>query len=182
MVPIETYMLTLWLIFAIVGIARRFPLELGSTIGFVAMLFFFHLAGGVLQTIANKVNTALQLSDELNLVYLVTFTMVIVAVVTMVYAGETFVYSGTWPPSPLSGRAIDMIIALFNGWLVVGTWWYYMDRFNYPQSVFGQFQAPLSSIALRLIALTPFAVIPEDHRTWVLGMALLGLLFLKVRR
>jgi len=182
MVPIETYMVTLWLIFAIVGIARRFPLELGATIGFIGMLFFFHLAGGLLQTIAAKVNSVLQVSTELNLVYLVTYTAIILAVVTMVYAGETLVYAGTWPPSPLSGRAIDVIVALFNGWLVVGIWWYFMDRFNYPQSLFGQFQAPLSGTAQRLVALTPFAVIPEDHRTWVLGMALLGLLFLKVRR
>ncbi len=182
MVPIETYMLTLWLIFAIVGIARRFPLELGATIGFVAMLFFFHLAGGLLQTIAAKANGVLQFSSELNLVYFVTYSAVIVAVVTMMYAGETFVYAGTWPPSPLTGRAIDVTIALFNGWLVVGTWWHYMDRFNYPQGLFGQYQAPLSNMALRLIALTPFAVIPAEHRTWVLGMALLGLLFLKVRR
>ncbi|MBK7780346.1 MAG: hypothetical protein IPJ58_06070 [Ardenticatenia bacterium] len=182
MVPIETYMLTLWLIFAIVGIVRRFPLELGATIGFVAMLFFFHLAGGLLQTVATKVNSILAFSTDLNLVYLVTYTSVIIAIVTMVYAGETFVYAGTWPPSPLSGRAIDLVIALFNGWLVVGTWWYYMDLFNYPQSLFGQYQAPLSNMALRLVALTPFAVIPAEHRTWILGMALLGLLFLKVRR
>ena len=80
MVPIETYMLTLWLIFAIVGIARRFPLELGATIGFVAMLFFFHLAGGLLQTVATKVNSILAFSTDLNLVYLVTYTSVIIAI------------------------------------------------------------------------------------------------------
>lgn len=182
MVPIETYMLTLWLIFAIVGVARRFPLELGATIGFVGMLFFFHLAGGMVESISAKVSSALQVDLGLDLIYFTTYTLMIVAVVTMMYAGETFVYSGTWPPSPLSGRAIDIIIALFNGWLVVGSWWYFMDRFNYPQTALGQFQGPLSAAATRLVALTPFAVIPADHRTWVLGMALLGLLFLKVRR
>lgn len=182
MVPIEIYMLTLWLIFAIVGIARRFPYELGASIGFVAMLFFFHLAGGMLETISAKLSSVLQLGFSLDLVYFSTYTLAILGVVTMMYAGETFVYSGVWPPSPLSGRAIDMIIALFNGWLVVGSWWYFMDRFNYPQSVLGHFQGPLSASATRLVALTPFAVVPADHRTWVFGMALLGLLFLKVRR
>ena len=43
MVPIEWFMIALWLVFAFVGVSRHFPRELGATIGFVGMLLGFSL-------------------------------------------------------------------------------------------------------------------------------------------
>lgn len=180
MVPIEWFMLTLWALFAFVGIARRFPRELGATIGFVGMLLAFDLGGGILYRVADRL--ALIVGLDPLLVTLGLYTTIIVGAVVAMYAGETLTFSGQWPPSRSLGVAIDVMIALFNGWLVVGSWWYYMHRLGYPQEKLGMFVPPISDLARRLVDYTPLAIIPESQSTWIIGMALVSLLGLKVIR
>ncbi len=180
MVPIEWFMIALWLVFALVGIARRFPRELGATIGFVGMLLGFQLSGGYVFQFAGQLADLLGTSPQA--MTLIIYTSILVTAVVLLYSGETLTFVGSWPPSAALGTIIDVTIALFNGWLVVGTWWHYMHSLGYPQQEWGLFEPPISDLAARLVQLTPFQVIPESQQTWVLGMALVGLLALKVKR
>jgi hypothetical protein len=180
MIPIEFVMLMLWLLFIPIGIARRFPKELGASIGFVGMLLLFNLGGGILRQIATEL--AAGFGTDPNLVTLGIYTFVILITVIGMYAGETLQFAGVWPPSRSLGTAIDILIALFNGWLVVGTWWYYMHALGYPQERWGMFVPPISSLAARMVGFTPLAIIPASQATWMIGMALLALLALKVAR
>ncbi|MCB0215608.1 MAG: hypothetical protein KDH92_03150 [Chloroflexi bacterium] len=180
MVPIEWFMIALWLVFAFVGVSRHFPRELGATIGFVGMLLGFSLSGGYVFQFAGQLAGLFGSSPQV--VTLAIYTLIIVSSVIALYSGETFTFIGQWPPSPLLGTVIDITIALFNGWLVVGTWWFYMHSLGYPQQAWGMFQPPISDLAKQLVALTPLAVVPETQSTWVFGMALVGLIALKVKR
>ena len=180
MVPIEIFMLTLWLLFVPIGIARAFPRELGASIGFIGMLLLFNLGGTIFLRIGQDFGDIFTLDP--NLVTLAIYTMIILMTVVALYAGETLAFSGVWPPGRGIGTAIDVSTALFNGWLVVGSWWYYMDALEYPQRSIGMFQPPISNLAEQMVLMTPQAVIPEAQATWIIGMALLFLLALKVAR
>ncbi len=182
MIPFEYAMLTLWGAFAIVGLARRFPRELGATIGFVGMLLAFDLVGSHIGNLTYKLTSALGIDWSKALVTWVMYSLIIIGVVTIVYVGETLSFPGEWPPNRLAGATIDMTIGLVNGWLVVGTWWYYTDALGYPQQAIGHYVPPLDAFAERLVALTPLAVIPEAQATWIITAALLGLLALRFLR
>ena len=182
MVPIEFFMLTLWGIFAIVGLARRFPRELGATIAFVGMLLFFDLVGDRLGGLTYKVTSTLGFDASRALVTWLVYSAAIAGVVVIAYVGETLTFAGEWPPSTVAGAMVDMTIGLVNGWLVVGTWWCYADKLGYPMQALGWYAAPLSPFGQRLVAATPPAVIPEEYATWIIAGVLLSLLALKFLR
>jgi len=182
MIPYEHAMLTLWFSFGLVGLARRFPRELGATVGFVAMLLFFQLAAERAGKLLYKATSAMGIDASQDLVCWVFYTAVILAVVGIVYVGETLTFAGEWPPDRLSGAIIDATIGWVNGWLVIGTWWYFGNKLNYPQQALGMYTPPLSSFGQRLVAITPLAIIPEDYALWIIAGALLLLLFLKFGR
>ncbi|RIL05983.1 hypothetical protein DCC79_15740 [bacterium] len=183
MVPYEYVMLLLWMTFAVVGITRHFPRELGATIGFVGMMFFFQLLGSKVDGMVFKVASGLGAGSESeSLVSWCFYSGTILAVVVIMYAGETLTFGGEWPPTRIGGIVIDATMGLVNGWIVIGTWWYYTHKLGYPQQALGVYQPPLSDQAQVLVALTPLELIPSGQATLVLGGALLGLLFLKVAR
>jgi hypothetical protein len=182
MIPFQYTMLTLWGAFALVGLARRFPRELGATIGFVGMLLMFDLVGDFVGNIAFKMTSALAFDWTEALVTWLVMTAIVIATVTAVYVGETLSFPGEWPPNRLAGSFIDMTIGLVNGWLVVGTWWYYTNKLEYPQQAIGLYVPPLDAMAQRMVQLTPLALIPEAQATWIITAMLLALLALRFIR
>lgn len=182
MSPYEIYMLTLWGIFALVGLARRFPREFGASIVFVGMVFGFFLVGDKLGDLSFALTSALGIDWSEQLVAWMVYSGLIVLIVAATYVGETFVFAGEWPPSRVAGMVVDATIGLVNGWLVVGTWWYYTHKLNYPQQAFGWYAPPLSATGQSLVKLTPLALVPEEYALWILAGALLALIALKVLR
>lgn len=182
MVPVEWMVLTLWLCFAIVGLARQFPRELGATIVFTGMLLAFDIAGDKVGGLAYKVLSRFDLASDEALVTWLVYSLAIVTVVTVAYVGETLSYSGVWSPGPLLARAFDVFIGLFNGWLIVGTWWYYSNELDYPMQKLGWFVAPPSSLATAMVKWTPSAIIPDQGSYIFIAAFLLLLIGLKVLR
>ena len=85
-------------------------------------------------------------------------------------------------PGPLLARAFDVFIGLFNGWLIVGTWWYYSNKLDYPMQQLGWFVAPPSSLAAAMVKWTPSAIIPDQGSYIFIAAFLLLLIGLKVLR
>lgn len=181
MVPIEWLMLTLLLSFAVVGIARQFPRELGVTIVFTGMLLAFDLAGTRIGSLSHSILSKLGFQASLELVSWWVYSIIILTVVVVAYAGETLSFSGVWAPGRFLAKAFDVFIGLFNGWLVVGTWWFLSNSLGYPSQIHGMYVPPLSPLATELVQWTPMAIIPEPSYVFLAAFLLL-LLGLKVIR
>jgi uncharacterized membrane protein required for colicin V production len=182
MVPLEWMMILFWLCFAIVGLARQFPRELGATIVFTGMILAFDLAGTHLGNLTFSILSKLGLASDENLVKWFVYSLIIVAVICWTYIGETLSYSGVWAPGPILGRVFDVFIGLFNGWLVLGTWWYYSNALSYPMQKLGWFVAPLDALATELLKWLPLSLVPDQGSTIYITAFLLFLLLLKVIR
>jgi len=87
MVPVEVVVILLWLIFGLVGFVRRFPVELGATIGLTAMLFMIDVLGARLGTIATRVLDLFGASIDPSLVRWLMSFAVIGAWVIFMYGG-----------------------------------------------------------------------------------------------
>jgi hypothetical protein len=182
MVPFEVLALVLWSIFGLIGRVRKFPKELGATIGFAAMLLFIRIADSRLGDLAVRALTGIGVDSDAALVKWCVYTGVILLAVYFLYAGQTFTFEGSWPPNQMIGAVIDVTIGLFNGWIAIGTWWHYTDALGYPFERWGLYVAPLSEHAQTLLKLTPQAVLPSSVSMVVIGLFLVMLLTLRVFR
>jgi hypothetical protein len=182
MIPIEWVVVLLWLVFGLIGLSRRFPVELGATIGFTAMLLALEIGRGRIAAMASGLLGALGLSYDPSLTEWWILSTVIVAWVVFMYSGQTLSFQGVWPPGKFVGSAIDVLTGLFNGWIVVGTWWFITDALDYPIQQLGFYVPPLSDTAARLVQYTPPALIPAPYSVVVVGGFLVFLIALKVFR
>jgi uncharacterized membrane protein required for colicin V production len=182
MVPLNIMVVVLWGIFGLVGIARRFPKELGATIGFIAMMLLLSLLGNRVGNVAYRAASAGGADVSESLVKWFVYTGIITLWVMFMYAGETLVFPGAWPPGRLTGLIIDGIIGLLNGWLVVGTWLYFTAQLGYPIQQLGWVVPPINAQTQKLVSLTPLAVIPAGQATIILGLILVVLIALRVFR
>jgi hypothetical protein len=94
------------------------------------------------------------------------------------YEGETLSFGG----QPLRGAQaviMGLLTGTLNGYLIAGTIWFYLDRFNYPIGFLGFRTTELSPVAQGMIRFLP---IPFLGGPALLGQSLLlyltGLLFL----
>ena len=183
MIPIEFVAILFVIAFGIIGVIRRFPKELGATLGYVAMLFMLSLGGERLgNTLYSLVWEGRPEAPALDLVKWSIYMAFIIGWVIILYAGRTVTFSGRWPPNPITGFLMDGLVGLFNGWLVVWTAWHYTHELGYPLQKIGLFVAPLTDRAQVWVGLAPLALIPDGYGTWVLGGGLTLLVFLLVVR
>lgn len=184
MVPVEFVALLLVGAFGVVGLARKFPRELGATISYAAMLLMLSLGGDALGTLVHTAFTELGLASTTNVDLFKWFvTMAIIAGwVVISYAGQQLTFQGKWPPNPVTGLIFDLLIGLFNGWLVVWTAWKATHDLGYPITAFGGFALPITARADHWVQLAPLALIPDKVETWVLAGFFILLIFLRVAR
>jgi hypothetical protein len=182
MIPIEYVALLLVLVFGLVGLARRFPLEFGATIGFVAMLLMFDLADRFLSGAISRGMAGVGIADDPSLSLWAIYSAGIAMWVAFMYIGQTLRFPGSWPPGKLIGAGMDLSVGLLNGWLVIGTWWYYTDKLGYPIQRLGLYVPPLTPTAQSMIAFTPQALIPDAYSLFVVGGLLVALIGLRVIR
>jgi hypothetical protein len=181
MVPVEVLFAVLWATFVFVGLSREFPRELGATIGFVTMMLILTLAEEFLSPILAERLPVGGFDPDLNALKWLLYTAVVALAVFFMYQGEGLIYGGSAPKGILGG-VFNLFIGALNGWLVVGSWWYYTDLLEYPIARWGLYQGPLSATAERAVGWTPIAVLP-DERSWLfLTVFLVFLLVLKVVR
>lgn len=184
MIPIEYYCLTLLLAFGVIGVVRKFPRELGATVGFVAMLFLLALGASYASDfVYNTVwGRSAEAGPDAALVRWFLIMGFIFACVLIIYAGQTLTYPGRWPPNPFAGFIFDLTIGLFNGWLVVWTAWWFTYQLGYPNSAMGVLIPEFTERSERWVQYAPLGIIPEQYAIWVIGGFLAVLILLRVIR
>ena len=182
MIPVEVVFCFLIGVFGLIGTGRKFPVELGATIGFTAMLLSLLLAGDRLSRLSTRAADAAGLGLEESLVRWLGISLFIGLWVGFMYVGQTLTFTGTWPPSRIVGTLLDAAVGLFNGWLVIGSWWHYSHALGYPLRHLGWFEPPVSATAESLVSLTPPAIVPEGHGVLLVTAFLVFLLALRVFR
>lgn len=165
MAPIEVLFGVMMLLFTLIGFARGFLRELGVTAIIIWVLFVLSLLGPLVEralgTAVNSNSTILALC----IVYLLLIT--IAAIIS--YQGETLAYAGT-PARGITGLMLGLTMGLVNGYLIAGSLWHYMARFNYPIKWLGFTVEGLSPVAKALIPYLPPALLGQPL---LLGQSLL---------
>jgi hypothetical protein len=180
-IPVEACIFVLLVAFGLVGMSRSFPRELGATIGFIGLLVAFELLGLRVGPLAARGMAVAGFPMAEDLAAWVAYSAAIAVTVYFVYQGETLTFNSIAVPGPI-GKAFDFAVGMFNGWLVIGSWWHYTHWLGYPIQRFGWFTPPLTTRAQRLVELTPLDLLPPDRTLVYLAGFLVVLLSLKVVR
>lgn len=167
--PVEYVFLILWIIFGIVGWVRSFSRELGITIVILGALL-------IINELRIRVAPALESSmgNNAGAILVGLYTTILIIAVLIAYQGQTLTFSG-----PTTSDIFGVTIGLINGWLVIGTIWYFINKYNYP--LLG-LQGGLSNLANTLLKFTPFAFVPGEQMRLILLAGLVFLIFLRVVR
>lgn len=178
--PIEVYFITLMLVFGVVGWVRTFPRELGVTI---PVLFGMYILVAFDQRLLGLINRVYEFRGTPNegLIAFDIYLFFMLFITLISYEGETLAFAGR-PPSGITGTLLNIGSGLFNGYLVIGTIWFYMDELDYPVQKFGLFEPPLSDFAKAVVELLPQNIPPEGRADeYFLALAVL-LVILRVIR
>lgn len=178
--PIEALWGSLLLVFGIVGVIRGFPRELGvTTTTLVAMLALVQF-GEALLKLVNRVFKFIGTPNG-DLISFAIYTLFLLFVVFISYHGQTLAFGGKSPNGPV-GVLLNLGSGLLNGYLIMGTIWYYMDAFKYPFEKMGLYQPPLSDFAQSLIPYLPLNLIPENLQEIYLLVFIIFLIILRIIR
>jgi uncharacterized membrane protein required for colicin V production len=177
--PLEVYYGTIALIVTLIGLARGYSRELGSTmiilVAIFLLLFVENRLNPVLLTTRSLLLNEEAISETLflSLIYQISF----VAAVFAGYAGKTITFRGKEIPPP-QGTFLSIVVGALNGYLIAGTLWYYQHAYGYPFSTLGWFNPFLTDTAQVLIRLIPQYLLPSAT-LWMIPIAVL--LLLRVR-
>lgn len=161
--PIEIVWGSLIVLFGFIGLVRGFLREIGVTTIMAFLLFiltFFQkqfTAG--LDMLVAMVRLSPPDGSEADLLRFSVYLVLIGLVAFISYQGETLTFQGRPIPGAL-GMFLSLIIGLWNGYLIIGSLWHYMNVLGYPISLWGLFQQPLSPVASVMVTLLPPALIP----------------------
>jgi uncharacterized membrane protein required for colicin V production len=159
--PIETYFVTLILVFGVVGWVRGFNRELGVTIPVLFAMYILARFSEQVFNLADRLYPFRGTANENLIVFnIVLFVMLFITLIS--YEGETLAFAGNPPPGIL-GTLLNIGAGLFNGYLIIGTIWYYLDELNYPIRQLGLFEPPLSDVARAIVELLPQNIPPEGR-------------------
>jgi len=185
--PIEVIFGSLLVVFIFIGVVRGYPKELGVTVTVLVALYLLIKIDQRQAAVVSYLGRALgllgvELADELTrkLVLFSLYTLFLVVMVFIAYEGITLEFPGVRPKGP-SGTLLNVGSGLLNGYLVLGTIWYYLDKFEYPTQVIGLFKSPLTGFAKSVIPLLPQYLLGDRAEWYFLGFLLL-LLILRVVR
>lgn len=161
--PIELLFISFMIMLGLVGLVRGFLRELGVTTLLVFVIFLFKQfetpIGKGLDLLIGALSVTPLNGAEANLVRFLFYFVVLAIASFISYQGETLTFGGSLPkrfPTSLLG----LLSGLWNGYLIIGSIWYYIHVFNYPIAVWGLFKQPLSPLAMRLVQLLPESLIP----------------------
>jgi hypothetical protein len=163
--PLEVLWAVLIGVFAVVGVVRGYPKELGVTTTILAALLLLTRGGESVLRALDAYISRYAGGDVIlkgyhgDLIQSLFYILVFVLVIVISYHGDTLAFSGTSPRGPL-GITLNLMSGLLNGYLIAGTLWYYLHIFNYPVQVVGLFQPPLTDLAQTyLVPLIPVTLL-----------------------
>ncbi len=150
--PLEVLWAVLVGVFAVVGLVRGYPRELGVTTTILAVLLILTRSGESLLRFLDGYLARLTQSNVIfdgprsGLIQSLFYIAVFVLAVFISYHGETLAFTGAAPRGPL-GVVLNLTSGLLNGYLISGTIWHYLHIFNYPIQAIGLYQPPLTQFA-----------------------------------
>ncbi len=163
MQPLEVAWGGLLITFILIGIVRGFLKELGVTTVLVVLLFGLsrledRIPDYLTKAVAAVGYTVPAVSEPAGRAIWASFYFLVIVFVTLIsYHGETLAFEGKPPKGP-KGILFGSLTGLFNGYLVAGSLWYFLDKYDYPIKLL-HFQAPLTSFAQSLIPLLPLTLL-----------------------
>ncbi|MEA3346347.1 MAG: hypothetical protein U9Q78_08950 [Chloroflexota bacterium] len=157
---VEITWMVLIIAFGIIGIVRGFLRELGVTMVLLIVLYAFDhwgedISGLVFKGVERAMGVPITGEPREDLAKAAFYITAIFIAAFISYHGETLAFQGT-PPKGIAGVLLALIIGLVNGYLVAGTMWFYLNKFDYP---FGLVSKPLTPLARHLIGILPLAVL-----------------------
>lgn len=160
---LEILVLVVIIIFALVGAVRGYPKELGTTTGLLVTLLVLSEWGeeiflGIDSTIYSFLRLSFLASSYAALWQVLFYLGLMVLMVFLAYHGETLAFRGSPPPGPL-GMVMNLANGAVNGYLISGSIWYYLYRFDYPLRIPGLFPPPLTEITQSLLPLLPVTLL-----------------------
>ena len=172
MAPIEVVFGIVVFVFALIGLGRGFLKELGVTTVMVLLLFFLsrfdpYLDGAIVKGIAVIDITATV--EQARLVQCWVLIFIIVGATFLSYHGETLAFAGHLTQG-VQAILLGLLAGTLNGYLVAGSVWYYMDKFDYPIRWLGFAPDQLSEAARTTVRYLPLGFLGQPA---VLGESLL---------
>jgi len=159
--PLEVVFAVLIGVFAVVGVVRGYPKELGVTTTILAALLLLTKGGESVLLVLDSYLTKYAPGSVVfegpysALIQSLFYILLFVAIVVISYHGETLAFVGEAPRGPV-GVILNLTSGLLNGYLISGTIWHYLHVFNYPIQVLGLFRPPLTAFAQNyLVPLMP---------------------------
>jgi uncharacterized membrane protein required for colicin V production len=186
MAPIEVFFGAFVLVFALIGIVRGFLRELGVTTVMMVVLLALHLLeplleqglARVVESPANPIHAASAASAQTWF-----FEIVILVAAFISYAGETLAFRGDRLGGVL-GMALSLVTGAVNGYLIVGSIWYYLDRWDYALKFLGLSVEGLSETAQGMVRYLPLNLLGQPlflGQSWLLYLALFLLIARVIR-
>ena len=164
MQPLEVAWGGLLITFALVGIVRGFLKELGVTTVLLVLLFgLSRLEDRIPQVLTSAVGvvgyTVPEVSEPAGQAIWASFYILVIVFVTLIsYHGETLAFEGRPPKGP-KGILFGSMTGLFNGYLVAGSLWYFLDKYDYPIKLLQISQESFTNLAKILIPLLPLTLL-----------------------
>lgn len=150
--------------FALVGIVRGFLKELGVTTVLLVLLFGLSrledkIPEFLTRAVANVGFTVPKATNPKGQLIWASFYVIVIVFVTLIsYHGETLAFEGRPPKGP-KGALFGLMTGLLNGYLISGSLWYFLDKYDYPIKLLYLFEEPLTKFAESLIPLLPLTLL-----------------------
>jgi uncharacterized membrane protein required for colicin V production len=161
-VPIEAFFGILVVMFTVIGIIRGFLRELGVTLGMTFVLFILNLFDSQLTVGLDKVFTVsakvLPLPNQA-VMSCWLYMVVISALAFTLYHGQTLAFPGD-APKGMSGVYLGGLVGALNGYLIAGSIWNYMHKYQYACSFFF-FDKGLTNLGQSLIEFLPLNLLGQ---------------------
>jgi len=175
--PFEYLWLSIFTIFVMVALVRKYPNELGTTIIIFATLFLItYLAApkmpGLINSLYARVFDASVAQRQMQHALASIFSLGFMAAVFASYAGQTLSFPGK-PAPGWKGSVYSLLVGVMNGYLISGTLWYFQDYYQYPIADFGLLYLPLTPTGETIAAFLPPYVVPPAFWGFLVAVMLL---------
>ncbi len=148
--PVEILFLILLGVFAVIGVVRGYPKELGVTTILLIGLFVLELLNERYATMLDQALGVATGQSSIGAVRAWLYTIILIVLAFISYQGQTLTFPGK------SGRTFfDIGTGLLNGYLLVGSIWYYLHQAGWPGL---PITAPFSAFYEAVVRLLPPAV------------------------
>ena len=164
--PVEILFLILLAVFAIIGVVRGYPRELGVTTILLVGLFVLQLLNERFPDVIDSALNIIAPQPAMGAARAWLYVIVLVVLAFISYQGQTLTFPGS-----ANGRAFFNVgTGLLNGYLLVGSIWYYLHVAGWPGL---PIVAPFSAFYDAAVRLLPPAVF-----TWpyFIGLAVILLI------